>query len=632
MPAETLPQLLVERAARHGDGRVAMRRKEFGVWKRFTWMDYLRHVEDVALGLMAVGLERGERVAIVGENDPEWYWAELGAQAAGAAAFGIFADCTAAEILYYLEHSGAMVVFAHDQEQTDKVLSIVDRLPHVRRIVYWDPKGLWSYDHPLLIGFEQLLAEGRRFGGEHRGLFESSVAQGKGTDVAVFCYTSGTTGKPKAAMLNHQGLVRSIRSVAAVHPMHEQDEYVSFIPPAWSTEQYIGITGQLVHGFTVNFPEEPETVREDVREIAPHFLVYTTRLWEAICSEIQAEMEDARGLKRLAYGACRRLADRVVERELDGARLGPGARAARGLADWLCFRGIRDRLGLTRARHALTGGAPLGPDNFKLLRAHGINLKQLYGLTETGLLTTHGDDDVRPETLGRPLPGVEVRISDDGEILVRTASMFSGYFRQPEDTASRWVDGWYRTGDGGMFDEHGHLVYLDRIEEFRPLAGGRRFSPSYIETRLRFSQYVRDCCVSGGEVAPSPVALVTIDYDNVGRWADGRRLGYTTFTDLSQKPPVYELIAAAIEAVNRRLPEWMRVGAFALMPKELDPDEGELTRTRKLRRGFVEQRHGGLIAAIHAGVADFSVETEIVYRDGRRGRVTTRIPIRSVSR
>ncbi len=309
----------------------------------------------------------------------------------------------------------------------------------------------------------------------------------------------------------------------------------------------------------------------------------------------------------------------------------PPPRLGRGVADWLCFRGIRDRLGLTRARHALTGGAPLGPDNFKLIRAHAINLKQVYGLTETGLLTTHGDGDVRPETLGRPLPGTEVQISADGEILVKTTSMFSGYFRQPEDTASRWVDGWYRTGDGGMFDEHGHLVYLDRIEEFRPLASGQRFSPSYIETRLRFSQHVRDCCVAGGETAPFPVALVTIDFENVGRWADGHRLGYTTFTDLSQKPQVYDLLASAIEAVNRRVPEWMRVGAFALMPKELDADEGELTRTRKLRRTFVEQRHGGLIAAIQTGAPDFSVETEIVYRDGRRGRVTTTIPIRRIS-
>jgi long-chain acyl-CoA synthetase len=631
MRAETLPQLLVERAGRHGHGRVAMRRKEFGVWKRFTWADYLAQVEGVALGLMAIGLERGERVAIVGENDPEWYWAELGAQAAGGVAFGIFSDCTPAEILYYLEHSEAVVVFAHDQEQTDKVLSIVDRLPHVRRVLYWDPKGLWSYDHPRLASFDTLLAEGRRFAGEHPGVFQASVAQGKGTDVAVFCYTSGTTGKPKAAMLNHAGLVGNIEAVGAAHPIGEADEYVSFIPPAWSTEQYIGIAGQLVHGFTVNFPEEPETVRDDLREIAPHFLVYTTRLWEGLCSEIQAEMEDARGLKRLAYTACRRIADRLVDRELGGERLGRGAAAARGIADRVCFRGIRDRLGLTRVRHALTGGAPLGPDNLKLVRAHGINIKQIYGLTETGLLATHADGDVRPETLGRPLRGVEVRISDEGEILVRTASMFSGYFRQPEATAGRWVEDWFRTGDGGMVDDHGHLVYLDRIEEFRPLASGKRFAPSYIETRLRFSQYVRDCCVVGSEASSFPVALVTIDYDNVGRWADARRIAYTTFTDLSLKPPVYDLIDTAIQSVNRRLPPWMRVHAFALLPKELDPDEGELTRTRKLRRSFVEARQAGLIAAIHAGAADFAVETEVVYRDGRRGRVATRIPIRRVT-
>jgi long-chain acyl-CoA synthetase len=629
VPADTLPQLLAARAARHGE-RVAMRRKEFGVWRRFTWREYLEQVKAVALGLTALGVERGERVAVVGENDPEWYWAELGAQAAGAVAFGIFADCTPPEIFYYLEHSEALCVFAHDQEQTDKVLSIADRLPRLRRVVYWDPKGLWSYDHPLLMSFDELLVAGRRYAAEHPGFFDASVAQGKATDVAVFCYTSGTTGRPKAAMLNHHGLVASIGAVGSVHPMRESDEYVSFIPPAWSTEQYIGVAGQLVHGFTVNFPEEPETVREDVREIAPHFLVYTTRLWESICSEIQAEMEDARGLKRVTYRTCRRFADRLVEQELRGERARAGQRLLRTASDWLCFRGIRDRLGLARSRHAITGGAPLGPENFKLIRAHGINLEQLYGLTETGLLSSHADGDVRPETLGRPLPGVEIRISDDGEILVRTPSMFSGYFNQPEATASRWIDDWYRTGDGGMFDEHGHLVYLDRVEEFRPLASGTRFPPSYVETRLRFSQYVKDCCVAGGEAAPCAVALVTIDYDNVGRWADGQRLAYTTFTDLSGKPEVYGLIAAAIDSMNRGLPAAMRVGAFALLPKELDPDEGELTRTRKLRRTFVEQRHAGLIGAMQAGAAAFPVEAEIVYRDGRRGRVTTTIPIRSV--
>jgi long-chain acyl-CoA synthetase len=628
---ETLPQLLVDKAARWGDTRVAMRRKEFGIWRRYTWGDYLDQVRALSLGLVALGLERGDRVAIVGENDPEWYWAEIGAQSAGGVAFGIFSDCTPPEILYYLEHSEAMCVFAHDQEQTDKVLSIAERLPALRRIVYWDPKGLWFYDHPRLMSFADLLAAGRRYETEHPGFFADSVAQGKAADVAVFCYTSGTTGKPKAAMLPHQVLIQSITAVGQVHALRETDEYVSFIPPAWSTEQYLGIAGQLVFGFTVNFPEEPETVREDLREIAPHVLVYTTRLWEAICSEIQAEMEDARGLKRLTYWVCRRVAERIVEREVRGEPLGIRERALRAATEWLCFRGVRDRLGLIRARHAITGGAPLGPENFKLVRTHGIKLKQLYGLTETGLLSTHPEAEVRPETLGRPLPGVEIKIADDGEILVKTRSMFAGYFKQPDGVGARWYGDWFRTGDGGMFDERGHLVYLDRVEEFRPLGGQRRFPPSYVETRLRFSPYVKDCCAVGGEDAPAVLALITIDFENVGRWADTRRLAYTTFSDLSQKPEVYDLIASVVQQLNRSMPGWMRIGAFALLPKELDPDEGELTRTRKLRRNFVEQRHGALIRAMFDGAADFAVETPVVYRDGRRAIVRTTIPIRRVA-
>ncbi len=631
-PPETLPQLLLDKAMRWGDTRVAMRRKEFGIWQRFTWRDYLARVREVALGLAALGLQRGDRVAIVGENDPEWYWAELAAQAIGGAAFGIFSDCTPPEILYYLEHSEAMCVFAHDQEQTDKVLAIADRVPSLRRIVYWDPKGLWFYDHPMLTSFTDLCAAGRAWEAEHPTFFADSVAEGKATDVAIFCYTSGTTGKPKAAMLPHRSPIQSITAVGEVHALRETDEYVSFIPPAWATEQFLGLAGQLVFGFTVNFPEEPETVREDLREIAPHVLVYTTRLWESICSEIQAEMEDARGLKRLTYRVCRRIAERIVDRELRGEPIGVRERVLRAITERLAFRGIRDRLGLVRTRHAITGGAPLGPENFKLVRTHGINLKQLYGLTETGLLSTHPETEVQPETLGRPLPGVDIRIADDGEILVRTHAMFAGYFKQPEALGARWDGDWFRTGDGGMFDERGHLVYLDRIEEFRPLGGGRRFPPSYIETRLRFSPYVRDCCAVGGEDAPMVLVLVTIDFDNVGRWADGRRLAYTTFSDLSQKPDVYDLVASVVDTLNASMPDWMRIGAFALLPKELDPDEGELTRTRKLRRTFVEQRNAGLIRAMFDGARDFAVETPVVYRDGRRGVVRTTIPIRRLAR
>lgn len=631
MGAETLPQLLLATSHRRGLGRTAMRRKEYGIWQRYTWHDYVDHVRAVSLGLVALGIQPGDRVAIIGENDPEWYWAELGAQAAGAIAFGIFSDSIPTEIRYYLEQSDATVVFAHDQEQTDKVLAVADGLPNLRRIVYWDRKGLWFYDHPLLMTFADVEALGRQLHADDPDLFERSVAQGKRTDVATLCYTSGTTGAPKAAMLSHQALVQSISALAGLSPIREDDEYVSFIPPAWATEQYIGIAGQLVCGFTVNFAEEPETVRADLREIGPQLVVYTTRLWEGICSEIQAEMGDARGVKRLVYRACRAVADRAVDREVAGRSLGVGWRALRAAADRLCFRGIRDQLGLLYTRDAFTGGAPLGPENFRLVRAHGINLKQIYGLTETGFLTAHPDGDVRPETLGRPLPGASIAISDAGEIIVRSQAMFSGYFKAPDRAAEKWMDDWYRTGDGGMFDDGGHLVYLDRLDEFRTLSGGKTFAPSYIETRLRFSPYIKDCLCVGGPAAPFVAAIVNIDYANVGRWAEARGLTYTTFSDLSQKPEVNEFIEREVASVNQRLTPALRVQAFALLAKELDPDEGELTRTRKLRRTFLEQRQQALIAALYGDAPDFPVETHVVYRDGRRGVVRSTIGIRRLA-
>jgi long-chain acyl-CoA synthetase len=628
---ETLPQLLLAMSRRRGAARTAMRRKEYGIWQRYTWGDYVAHVRAVSLGLVALGIQPGDRIAIVGENDPEWYWAEIGAQAAGAIAFGIFSDSIPAEIRYYLEQSEASIVFAHDQEQADKVFAVADGLPNLRRIVYWDSKGLWFYDHPLLMPFADVEALGRQLDRDDPELFERNVGQGKPTDIAVLCYTSGTTGAPKAAMLSHQAVVQSIVSLVTLSPIAEEDEYVSFIPPAWATEQYLGIAGQLVYGFTVNFAEEPETVRADLREIGPQLVVYTTRLWEAICSEIQAEMGDARGLKRLVYRACRAITDRAVDREVSGRSLSLPWRALRAAADRLCFRGIRDQLGLLHTRDAFTGGAPLGPENFRLVRSHGINLKQIYGLTETGFLTAHPDGNVRPETLGRPLPGAEVAISPNGEIIARSGAMFSGYFKAPDRAAEKWLDDWYRTGDGGMFDDAGHLVYLDRLDEFRALADGQPFAPSYIETRLRFSPFIKDCLCVGGPTAPHVAAIVNIDYANVGRWAEGRGLSYTTFSDLSQKPEVYQLIEHEIATFNRRLPPAMRVLAFALLSKELDPDEGELTRTRKLRRTFLEQRQQALIEALYGEAANFPVETSVVYRDGRRGTVRTTIALRRLA-
>jgi long-chain acyl-CoA synthetase len=630
MVEDTLPKLLKRNADQYGDRRVAMRRKEYGIWQPYTWRQYYESVKYFSLGLISLGLEPGDKVSIIGENDPEWYWGELAAQAAGGAVVGIFTDCIPSEVKYYIQNSDTKFVIAHDQEQVDKILAIKDELPLLRGVIYWDPKGLWFYHDPLLHSFEQVMDLGRKFEEIHPGHFEARVAAGKGDDIAVFCYTSGTTSLPKGAMVRHQNMIETAGAWHAVDPWRPSDDYVSFVPPAWAAEQYIGVTGGLIASVTVNFPEEPETVQENIREIGPQVLMYSARLWENVCSSVQAEMADAEGLKRLTDRIFHPVGYQMGQATLLGKQPGLALKALYRIADLALLRGLRDRIGLSRVRYAYTAGAALSPDILTFFRALGINLKQFYGLTETGLLTLHREKDIRPETVGTCLPGSEIRISPEGEILARSVGMFAGYYKNPEATAKALEDGWYHTGDGGYIDEFGHLIYLDRLSEFRDLSGGRKFSPSYIEIRLRFSPYIKDCMTVGGPNRDYVTAVINIDYANVGSWAEKRGLAYTTFTDLSQKPAVYDLIQSEIERVNRTLPDEQRIKKFVLLHKEFDPDEAELTRTRKLRRSFVEQRYSDLIEAMYGDADQFVAEAVITYQDGRKGAIKTAITVRTI--
>ncbi|TAK36719.1 MAG: long-chain fatty acid--CoA ligase [Chloroflexota bacterium] len=631
MVEDTLPKLLKRNADQYGDRRVALRRKKYGIWQPSTWRQYYESVKYFALGLTSLGLETGDKVSVIGENDPEWYWAELATQAAGGIAVGIFADCAPSEVMHYCLHSDSKVVVARDQEQVDKVLSIKADLPLLRRIVYWDPKGLWSYDDPMLLSFERVLELGRKYDQTNPGWFENRVAAGKGSDIAVFCYSSGTTSLPKAAMITHQNLIDSLNSWQSIDPWRSSDDYVSFIQPGWITEQYAGITGGLITGVTVNFPEGPETVQENIREIGPQVLVCYARLWEHICSSVHAEMADAEGPKKLADHIFRPVGYRMCKAGLEGKSPSLSLKALYRLADLGLLRGLRDRIGLSRVRFAYTVGAALSPDVLMFIRALGINLKQLYGCTEMGMLTMHRDNDLRSETIGTCLPGADLKISSEGQILARSFGMFAGYYKDLEATAKAIDDGWYDTGDVGHIDEHGHLVYLDRLSDYRALSGGRKFSPSYIEIRLRFSPYVKDCMAVGGANCSYVTSIIIIDYANVGRWAVKRGLAYTTFADLSQNSAVYDLIQSEIEKVNRTLSEEQHINKFVLLHKEFDPDEAELTRTRKLRRSFVEERYADLIEAMYGDAKEFVAEAVIAYQDGHEGTIKTAITIRTVN-
>ncbi|HEY7206537.1 MAG TPA: AMP-binding protein [Methylomirabilota bacterium] len=602
----TFPGRLAEQARRR-PGQVALREKKYGIWQQVTWGEYAAHVRAVALGLDDLGLGRGDTVAIISGNRPGWLYVELAAQSVGAVPLGIYVDALPEQVRRVLEHSEARVVLVEDQEQADKVLGLRESLPHLRTIVVDDTRGLETYADPMLVSLETVQTRGRDLDAEHRERYEGLLAAGRPEDVALLSYTSGTTGSAKAAMISHANLLAMARGVTQVDPMQAGDEIVSFLPFAWVGEQLISVAMALHVGATVSFPEEPETVREDLREIGPHVMIAPPRFWEAMCSEYQVKIDDAGWIKRLATRAALALGTRAAARECEAATPGPVAWGQRRLASLLAFRALLDKLGLSRVRRAYTGGAPLGPEIFAFFRAIGLNLKQVYGQTETsGICVVHTDGDVRAATVGRPTPGTELRIAESGEILVSGASVFVGYYKNPEATARVIEDGWLRTGDAGFVDERGHLVMIDRVTDVLKTADGARFSPALIENKLKYSPHIREAVVIGEE-RPYVVALIQIDMGNVGNWAEARRLPFTTFKDLSGKAEVATLIGEAVARVNEGLPEAARIREFALFDKELDADDDELTRTNKVRRSTILTKYGHVIERLYAGPASAEI-------------------------
>jgi long-chain acyl-CoA synthetase len=626
---DTLPKLLKRNYEKWGDRKVAQRYKDFGIWRPYTWKDYYEEAKYISLGLVSLGLEPGDKVTIVAENAPQWFYTELGIQAAGAIPLGIYTDSIHSEIQYIVHHSDSKFAFADDQEQVDKFLDIKHELPNLRKVIYWDPKGMWQYDDPILMSFDQVLELGREYEKTHPGLFESNIDQGKGEDVAVFMYTSGTTGLPKGAMVSHRSLLYGIAGLMEYYPWREDDDLVSFIAPAWLTEQLFGIAGALMVGSVVNFPEEPETAQADIREIAPACLFASSRLWENMVRTVQAKMMDASLLKRFVYHLLFPVGYKVADLEFEGRKPSLFWRGLDKVADLALFRPLRDHLGLARARVCFTAGAMLAPDTFRYLRAMGVNLVNSYGITEAGSLACGKPGQIKAETVGPPVIGVDIRITDDGEILSRSSAIFAGYYKDPEKTAEVLGGGWFHSGDAGLITDDGHILYLDRVKDLGQLSDGTKYAPQYIETRLKFSPYIRDVMCLGDNRDYISVIII-IDYDNVGRWAESNHILYTTFTDLSQKREVYDLIQKDIERLNRFLPAESAIRKYVHLHKEFDPDEAELTRTRKLRRDFMEQRYAELIQAVYSGKSEVVVEAPITYRDGRTGTVTTTIEIRTV--
>jgi long-chain acyl-CoA synthetase len=619
--ADTFPKLLRLNAREHA-GEVALREKNLGLWRSFTWADYHGRVRDFALGLAELGIGRGDVVALIGDNRPDWIAGEIAAHAAGAMSLGVYRDALEEEVAYLLNYGEAKLIFAEDEEQVDKLLGLGDRVPNLRHIVYADPRGMRKYDDPRLIAAEAVATRGRERAAREPEIYDRLVDATTGEAVAVLCTTSGTTAHPKLAMLSAGRILRHSAVYLASDPKGPDDEYVSVLPLPWIMEQMYALGKALVCRMKVNFVEEPETMMHDFREIAPTFVLFAPRVWEAIAADVRARVMDASALKRGLY-------DLGMKAGLSA--LAHGKRSA--LADILAFRALRDRLGFTRLRSAATGGAALGPDTFSFFRAMGVPLHQIYGQTETlGAYTIHRPDEIDFDTVGTPMDeGVEVRILEAdangvGEIVARHPNMFLGYFKNEGGTAADLRDGWMNTGDAGYFNDRGHLVVIDRLKDLAVTAHGYRFSPQYIENKLKFSPYIAEAIVLGAG-RNFLAAMLCIRFSIVSKWAEKNRLSFTTYTDLSSRDEVYALVRKEVETVNASLSPAQRIAKFLLLYKELDADDGELTRTRKVRRGVINEKYADIIEAIYAGRSAIDVDTVIRFQDGATQRIRTKLSV-----
>lgn len=610
----------------------AMRKKRYGIWREYSWNDVYEHVSSFFHGLKAMGLQAGETVAIIGENDPETYWAQMAAHAASAMSCGIFADALPEpDLVFAIKSTNATFLVAHDQEQVDKALQIKEKVPQIRKVIYWEDKGMWSYQDEWLMSFADVEAMGKEHRQKQPKLFEETIAQTKPEDTIILSMTSGTTSLPKFAMItNHDIIWRHVIN-RRFAPLTHEDNWLSFSPMAWLTEQAFGFTPFLMEGFTVNFPEGSQTVQTDLREIAPVGLLFPSRVWENLASTVRFRLNDSSWLNRKLFEIFLPTSYQIIDLEDEGKSIPPHLSFLRWLGEMAVFEPLRDKLGLVRARNVLTAGAMLSPDVIRFFRAIGVELRQLYASTET-IGTIHLEGDVKLETVGVIVPGVEVKITDDDqEILVRSEGQFAGYYRQPDKTAEA-VDeeGWYHTGDAGYMREDGHLVYLERVADMIELANGHKFSPQFIEGRLKFSPYIQDIMTIGGFDMEFVSAIVVINFENVARWAEKRSMSFTTFVDLSQKPEIYELIKQDIVRVNASLPPQGRVKKFVILHKEFDADEGELTRTRKLKRRTLFQKYADILEALYGDREKVSVRAEVKYRDGRTGVIETELTVMDV--
>ncbi|MHB8769680.1 MAG: AMP-binding protein [Syntrophales bacterium] len=624
----TLPQLLRANASRPGAAGAAIREKAYGIWQTYSWVDYLRYVTHTGLGLLALGCQRGETVGLITGNHPEWLFSEIGAQAVGCITLNLFTAAVADELSTSLNRIQAAFVIVQDQEQVDKLIASRAILPQVRRVIYIDPTGMGGYgSDPWLISFRKLLELGEGIDREKAGLFEQELRRGSAEDTALMIQTSGTTGLPKLAMLSHRNLTAIGESWVREVSIKPGENWISMSPPAWIVDQMWGLGVALLGRMTMNFPETPETVLEDFREIGPSRIITASRFWEELASRIRVRMADAGWIKRWLFKEAERIGRAVLARQIEKKPCSPLLIGLHRLAGLMVYRPLLDRIGCANFQSAYTGGHPISPEVISFFRAIGLNLKQCYGLTEAGgIFQVQPDEEVKPETVGRTLPGIQIRIAEDQEVLVLSRSTFQGYYQDYQASEAAFVQGWLRTGDAGYLDRDGHLLIIGRKEEIIRNKSGEAFSPDFIETRLKFSPFIKEAVIFG-EGRPYLTAMINIDFGNTGSWAEARMIPYTTYMDLSQQAAVEELIREEVRKVNQQLPDVMKLHRFILLYKLLDADDDELTRTGKVRRRFVYGLYLKLIEAMYSGNDTVRVQGKIRYRDGQTGEIDTTVRI-----
>ena len=632
---QTFPRLLFHHVQVRGDAP-AIREKDLGIWQTWTWSDVAEQVRALASGLAALGFKRGDNLAIIGDNRPHLYMMMSAAQCLGGVPVPLYQDAIADEMLFVLQDAAIRFAAVEDQEQVDKLLDVRDQTPLLEHIIYDDPRGMRHYNQPFLHDIRALMEIGRIHNRNHPDFLDNQVAQGRGEDVSVMLYTSGTTGKPKGVCQTHAAFIASARGSQQIDRLSPDGDILSYLPMAWVGDHLFSFAQALVVGFTINCPESGDTVMTDLREIGPTYYFAPPRVFESLLTSVMIRMEDAGALKRWLFHYFLGVAKRCGEAILDHKPVRLGDRLLYGLGALLVYGPLRNVLGLSRIRVAYTAGAAIGPELFSFYRSIGINLKQLYGQTETcAYVCLQPDGQVKPSSVGAPAPGVEIKIADHGEVLVKGPMLLKEYYNRPDATAeSLNEDGYFMTGDAGFIDADGHLNIIDRAKDVGKLANGAMFAPNYIENKLKFFQHIKEA-VCFGHDRDRVCAFINIDVGAVGNWAERRNIPYSGYTDLAGKPQVYELIRTCVEAVNAILAQDAamadsQIHRFLILHKELDPDDDELTRTRKVRRNFVAKKYQALIDALYGGQVSQFIETEVKFEDGRRGKVAADLQIMDV--